>query len=321
MGDFSNMLMNGAAGAVTGGISSLVDFGLGQITGAQQYKRTKKLMKQQHQFELENMATQDKYQRSLMQDADILNKKALQKAGYSTADPNGTGFEAPTMSMPGTSASGSVALSPTGNTAASYSALMSGELNASSARLNDIEAQYRAKLLEGKIGLFKEQIEQIKQQLPEQVSLLKEQVHAKQTEWKLNEKSVERLDADIDRLGALTKSINIDNEYKADLNDRQIKKYDREIHNLLQDGKVKEVEARLASLGILVNADWLTTIAAIAASGTSGELTEKMMSMLQSLLSQIPDAAGKILPSVADSVVQSAKRIASKVAHGLGIDR
>lgn len=305
MGAFTSALISGAgqgvSGAVTGGVSSLIDFGLGQIAARKQYKNQKKLMKMSHEYELENMATQDQYQRNLMVDANRLQKQSLQNAGYSTADPNGTGFEAPNMSMPGTSASGSAAMGQVPSTAANYSALMSGEYNASVARLNDIEAQYRAKELEGRIGLYKEQIAQIKETLPQQVALLKEQVQKVATDKKLSQKHIEQFGALISKLEAETKGINIDNNYKDQLNEKTINKLASEASLLWKQGKVEAVKAKLADYGILVGADWFTTLASILATGHEGDLSDLVISKLKEFFGGMPTTAKSIFDTILEN--------------------
>ena len=126
LGSTGDLLTGGVSQLITGGINSMFQ----GIAQRRQYKNQKKLMKMAHEYELENLAEQDKYQRGLVRDAASMTKTGLENAGYSTADPNGTGVSPVSVSAPSTSATGSAGSFPidAGSVGQGISALMSGQL-------------------------------------------------------------------------------------------------------------------------------------------------------------------------------------------------
>lgn len=310
------------AGIVSSGISGLMDVGFSKMKAKQQWKYQKKAMDLQHQYELENLAAQEESQRSLAKDASSLRKLSLQKAGYSTADPEGTGTVAPTVSGPSTSASGSFSL-PSSNYAPglTVSDLANANLMNSQAELNRIEAQYRAKKLSGEIGLLQQNIEQIKQKLPQEVNQIKANVDKLRSEKRVNDFTADRINAEIDKLAAETQAIKIDNRFRPDMNTYQVKKLEAEANNLLKDGRVKDLEALLADKGILAGSNWFATLASVVASGKSGEIMSEITDGLSSVLSQFPEAVGQIFNTLLSTLADIPDSVLNKIIKGSGADK
>lgn len=308
-------ILTGGVTLITGGINSLYQ----GIAQRRQYKNQKKLMKMAHEYELENLAKQDEYQRGLVTDAAKMTKTGLENAGYSTADPNGTGVSPASVSAPSTSATGSAGSFPidSGSVASGISALMSGQLSASQARLNDIEAKYRAKKLEGEIGKLNVEIDTAKEKLPFIADTAKANIANLATSAHLNEKQLDHISASIDKLKAETEGISIDNRFKPDLNANEVSKLDAEVKKLVSEGKIKAVEARLADYGILIGADWLGTIASMAAQGHSGELVNALSDMLSEIAGALPGALGNVVGNTAKAIINAPKQIASKIWHSI----
>lgn len=312
--------MAGVSGGLTSGISGLItaplSFGLNQISAAQQYKRQKKLMSQQHQYELENLAAQDKYQRALQVDSASMLKESLRNAGYSTADPNGSGVTPAAVSGPSTSASGSAGefAASLGDGASSFSALQAGELSRSQAELNRIEAKVRERKLNSEIAKNEIEAESMRQKLPQEVDILKQEVRNKAQDWNLNEKKIQEIDANIERLSAVAQGVKIDNRYKPWMLEGEVTKLQRECDVLLQEGRYKAVEAKLAEFGILVGADWFSTCAAIASQGKGDELTNAMAHMISTVMQSLPSAAGTLV----DGLSRTAAAAGSKIGGALG---
>lgn len=115
MGDFVNNLASSAAGGLVDAASGLLDFGLGQIGAAIQWKREKKKMniQQQHaleqmaksqEYNLENMAQQNEYQIAAEKRANEYNSVGAQverarQAGVSPLAALGSGGAGGTMSV------------------------------------------------------------------------------------------------------------------------------------------------------------------------------------------------------------------------------
>lgn len=304
-----------ATGAVTGLISGGISNLFAKKAQKRQYKYQKKLMEQSHQYELENLAQQDAYQRGLVTDAASMTKTGLENAGYSTADPNGTGVSPASVSAPSTSATGSAGSfqAQSGDVAQGISSLMSGALAASQARLNDIEAKYRAKKLEGEIGKLNVEIDTAKEKLPFIADQAKANIANLATQAHLNEKQLSQISASIDKLKAETENISIDNRFKPDISARQIKKLEAETDKLIAEGNIKAVEAKLADYGILVGVDWLSTIAAMAAQGHSDELVTALSSLVSDIAGALPDALGNVITSVGSAILSAPKTILNKI--------
>lgn len=313
LGSAGDLLTGGVSSLITGGINSMFQ----GIAQRRQYKNQKKLMKMAHEYELENLAKQDEYQRGLVEDAASMTKTGLMNAGYSTADPNGTGVQPASVSGPSTSATGSAGSFPidSGSVASGISALMTGQLSASQARLNDIEAKYRAKKLEGEIGKLNVEIDTAKEKLPFIADTAKANIANLASSAHLNEKQLENISASIDKLKAETEGISIDNRFKPDLNANEVAKLDAEVKKLVSEGKIKAVEAKLADYGILIGADWLGTIASMAAQGHSAELVDALSDMLSQIAGALPGALGNVVGNTAKAIINAPKQIASKIWH------
>lgn len=83
-------LVSGSVGGAVGVADSAIGAALGLLAQKQQFKYNKKM------FDLQNQR-----QDYLMQNEDAIKKSSLQRAGYSTADPNGTGVSAPAVASGG----------------------------------------------------------------------------------------------------------------------------------------------------------------------------------------------------------------------------
>lgn len=297
-------------GVASSAVSSLIDLGTSSLKAKQQYNFQKNLLAKQHDYELENLAAQDKYQRALAEDASLLRKSSLMQAGYSTADPEGTGTVAPSVSSPSTSASGSFSMPSAGYAPGmSVSDLANAELLQSQADLNRIEAKYRANLLEGQIGKLNQEIDQIKQKLPLEVDQIKQNVDVLRSQKKLNDNEANKLLVDIDKISEQLKGIKIDNKYKADLNEWQVNKLKSEVFKLSQEGKFEEVKAELARVGIIVGADWMTQLAAVIHQGSAPELIENIKQLVKDLFSPL----GSVGAPVVDSIIEGAADIGKGV--------
>lgn len=294
MGNSTSNWIGGASGLLGSVVTSIT----GAVTG-------KKAQKRAHKYEQENMALQDQYQRAMVTDSPSLLKQGLQNAGYSTADPEGTGTTAPNVSMPGTSATLGYPNIPDFGQAIvqGISGLAQARNINSQTRINEIEEAYRARLLEGQIGEYNAKIQQIQDTLPLTVANIEADTAQKVASKTLTENQAKQVVEDTKRIVELTKGVSIDNEFKPDLNEREVKKLDKEIFLLAKEGKIKEVHAKLASMGILVGADNLTQLAAIVAQGKTPEIMDALASCVDQTLGKLPDLIGKLFTSLFDGLV------------------
>ena len=294
--------VSAGAGLVTGTISGLMNQGFQKLQLKREMNAQKKLMGLQHQYELENLAKQDAYQRALAIDASSLRKQSLQNAGYSTADPEGTGTVAPTVSTPSTSASaGAPSAQPGYMPGMTVSDLASAHLTESQANLNKIQSQYLAKKLEGEIGLLNAQISEIKETLPEKVSNIKAQTEKLVADKKLTQEQANQFVEATKKITEEVGLLQIDKRYRADLNSWQVKKLQKEVSKLAAEGRFEAVKAELADYGIIVGADWMTQLAAVIHQGTAGELIDQIIDTVKQIFSK----AGDHGPGIADSILNA----------------
>lgn len=314
LGSTGDLLTGGVSQLITGGINSMFQ----GIAQRRQYKNQKKLMKMAHEYELENLAEQDKYQRGLVRDAASMTKTGLENAGYSTADPNGTGVSPVSVSAPSTSATGSAGSFPidAGSVGQGISALMSGQLASSQARLNEIEAKYRAKKLEGEIGKLNVEIDTAKEKLPFIADTAKANIANIASQAHLNEKQLGQISASIDKLKAETENISIDNKFRPDISAREVKKLDAEVTKLAAEGKLKAVEAKLADYGILVGADWFTTLAAMSLQGHGDEFVGSVSSLISEIAGALPSAIGSLIGSIGTAIIGSPDGVKAGMVKG-----
>lgn len=306
LGSAGDILTGGVTSLITGGINSLYQ----GIAQRRQYKNQKKLMKMAHEYELENLAKQDEYQRGLVTDAASMTKTGLMNAGYSTADPNGTGVSPASISGPSTSATGSAGSFPidSGSVASGISALMSGQLSASQAKLNEIQAKYLGEKMQKEIDKLDVEIQAAKEKLPFVADEAKANISNLSSSAHLNEERVNEISANIDKLAAETKAVDIDNNYRADMNVKQLAKLQAETGKLVAEGRFEAAQAKLAEYGILAGADLFTTIAALSVQGKSADLVEKMAQMIKDVVTTLPGSLGTILSGVVDVVSDDAKK-------------
>ena len=115
----------------------------GAITMRRQYKNQKKLMALQNQYDIEAFNRENARQDWLMLNEDSLKRQSLENAGYSTADPNGTGVTTPSvgnMDVPATPTAPLLSGSPGTDFVNAFTAMRQSELIDSVKRKNEAEA-------------------------------------------------------------------------------------------------------------------------------------------------------------------------------------
>ena len=136
-----------AAAAKSAGVAAVapaVNGLFGAITMRRQYKNQKKLMAQQNQYDIEAFNRENARQDWLMLNEDSLKRQSLENAGYSTADPNGTGVTTPAvgnMDTPGTPTAPLLSGSPGTDFVSAFNAMRQAELIDSVKRKNEAEAK------------------------------------------------------------------------------------------------------------------------------------------------------------------------------------
>ena len=305
---YGSDLLNLAPSATVQAGGSILGSVIGSITAGRQakkqYQYNQALMQQQHQYELENMSELERIQRGLAVDSSLLRRQALEKAGYNAADPEGTGTVAPTMSGASTSASGGFSMpgAPYIDMASGISAVSNAQLTSSQARLNDIEAEYRAKKLGLENALLEQKIKEIAKTLPERVNVLVSNWKLNQSQLDLNDAKIDEIRKHIDQLVSQTEGIRIDNKYKDQMNQNTIDRIHAEVVKLVHEGNIKGIEDRLAQVGILVNSNWLTQMMAAMHLGSGTEIMNDIVNTISGMIAEIPGAISQVLGSVIDAI-------------------
>lgn len=186
----------------------------GAITMRRQYKNQKKLMALQNRYDIEAFNRENARQDWLMLNEDSLKRQSLQNAGYSTADPNGTGVTTPAVgdqNVPGTPTVPLLSGSPGTDFVNAFTAMRQSELIDSVKRKNEAEANKAEQEAEGQqltnkyiMPRSEAELDKIcaeidKMEKDGNLSVVEAQVRKKlaRATCKLNEKQCEQIDQDI----------------------------------------------------------------------------------------------------------------------------
>lgn len=305
---FGSDLMAGLPESVLGTASTAAGSLIGAISANRQAKKQFKynslLMAKQHDYELENMRQQELIQRALAMDAVSLRRQSLEKAGYNAADPEGTGTVAPTVSSPSTSVSGGFSMpSPAYvDVAQGISSVANARLTSSQARLNEIDAEYRARQRGLENELLNSKIKEINQTIQPRVDQMLADIDVKRKDLRLKDEQINEIRERVDNLAAATAGIRIDNRYKDQMNKNTIDNLYAQTKKLLAEGDIKGIEAELAKVGILVNSNWMTQLLAVLHTGSSPELLNDLVSGLSGIFAELPGAMAQVFTGMIDSI-------------------
>lgn len=300
------------------GASSL-NFNFGQMASAidskRSWKYTKKALELQHQYEQENLQSMSEYQKQLALEASSLRKESLKRAGYSTADPEGTGTVAPTVSMPSSSASGGISVPSHFNADYSQgiSALANARLADSQTRLNEIESSYLAKKRGAEIENIRAKTKEVLDTLPTRIDNLIMDVNNKRKDLNLKDSQVKQFEESAKNLAQLTKGITIDNKYKDEINQKNIDQLTANIKKALAEGDLKRIEADLARDGILVGSNWLTQLVAIMHQGYGVGLLGDVTATITGMMAELPGAMGQIMTQFIESISEGISTLPEKL--------
>lgn len=314
---FGANALSGAASGITGSLLGLGNTAFAMRKG---FNYAKKM------FNLENQR-----QDYLLNNADLIRKHSLEKAGYSTADPAGTGTTAATpVAMPS---------APSGNL--SMPSINSGSIrDLSSLHLQEAQADYydvlarkegtANELLKLDLQKYKETYEtQVNTIMSEYYNLTKQNrkldteidytsglTQKTEDERKLIQKQTEEVKSRINKFAAETANITIDTKFKeATFNDRvstittQLQKLEHERDIAESEKIIKGVESQLSQLGIITGQGWIQSIFSMAALGRGDIAIKGMSDFLTSAMNQLT----KSLPSVLGTFVNTIFDIAVKV--------
>lgn len=339
-----NGLGSGIASAATGAGSSMLGGLIGQIfakkNAKRQFEYNKQLMSQQFKYQMNAFNAENQRQDYLMQNMPSITKQALHDAGYSAADPNGTGVTTPQTN---TMATPNMSFSDPGD----YG--MSGEFGRNAllqAQLMNINADTMKKTSETdmvKLELQKfrdtydTQVEQVRQTLVNLItSNRKMSADASISELQYQydastfDKRVEQLNVLVDKLKAERDVIVLDASFnavtfsqRAKKIDKEIEKFDKEIEKIGVDvsiGKldyeIKKVEKMLADSGVMLNQNWIATIIQMIALGKGDEVGKKSSQFVVDLVGGFAEMIPAIFGQLVGHLIYAIGNLPANVVKG-----
>lgn len=328
--DWSSFLENYAQSALESGLNATYQFALSSGT----YRKQKKLLNEQAKLQQEYYQLQNARQDYLLQNADMIRKQSLARAGYSTADPNGTGTTpAQTMSVPNVSTPG---FSMPNINASSVRDIASMHLEESQADYYDAlrrKTQSEAEILELDLQKYRDTYEtQVASIMSQYYNLTKQnrkldteidytsgQTSKIEDERKLLQKQASEVEERIKNFAASTANIRIDTKFKQATFDDRVKTITTELEKLQYEKDIagstviiKRVESQLAEVGILNGQGMIQTLCSLAALGR-GDLAVKgisqfLQSALQSLTQELPSVLGTFINSAYKIIEDAIKK-------------
>lgn len=274
----------GAADSAIGGL-------LGMASARLNYKYNKKLMSLQNQYNIEA------FNRELQAVKQMpgLQKEGMRMAGYSTADPSSSGFQQVSPAMSGPSGASMDVDLGRSNLGAALSSFGQFENLKSQTNLNNIEAQYRAKKLQGQIGLYNAQMDEIRATYPERIEEIKANVQNLVSSKKLNDSQASKVLSETENIKAALQGIQMDSKYAELRNKWSVEKLRKETEkvgnealNLLKEGRILEAKASLADLGI-VTGSLLDVVVSASLNGRTYDIVQALKNSFMQLISGSPD--------------------------------
>lgn len=276
--------------------------------------------KAQQRFYQQNLRTQTKLQKNLMDYQNSINqnnllnemsfkKQSLRNAGLSTANINGDSTNLVGQSMP----SAPSPVMPHIDMSHIGSESVQAYLNSTQANLNSIESTFRGQKLELDLKLMQQRFENIKQSFPVELANLKKTIESKDSQIKLNDSERAKISSVIDKLVAETNGISIDNKFKEEMNRWQINKFKSECYKLSVEGDYQSLVNNLAEHGILVNADWFTQLAFLVENDKLSPFIEDVFSSIGDLFSS--RSIGETLGNTASAITKGLFNAIKGIAH------
>lgn len=297
--------------AATAGVQAGANGLLGLAGARLAYKYNKKLMAKQNQYNIEAFNRENARQDSLIRNQYVMNKEALRAAGLSEsmAGTDATGISAPSatnMDVPSNPSASAIDLGKFDLVGAANANLVSSQ-----AELNRVQANVLAKKADAEIDKMRADIKVALDTLPATIENIKADTANKLSSKEVNEKQAKFIEKDTDKLAEVIRGITIDNDWKVKNYQQDYNKKAQEIIGLMKDNRIKEAEAKLADMGIVLGADGLTTLIGVCASGHSEQIMSQLSEGFAQLISQLPEAISNIMSALwnagKDSVTGAAK--------------
>lgn len=290
---FGANALSGAASGITGSLLGLGNTAFAMRKG---FNYAKKM------FNLENQR-----QDYLLENADLIRKHSLERAGYSTADPAGTGTTA--------AAPAAMPSAPSGNLA--IPSINSGSIrDLSSMRLQNSQADYY-NVLANKEGtaneLLKLDLQKYKDTYKTQVEQVSANLSRTLSEIGVNEKQIDQMTAQIDKFAAEIANINIDTKFNEESFVSRKSKIDAELKKLANEGDLLGIQKKLANYGIIVGLDGFSQLAALVMNGNVDKVLPHITKAITDIVSGLPSVVGGTVSGVVDTIIDTAQNAPEKI--------
>lgn len=284
-------------------LTSAADSALGSVVsllGASHMRRQQeKLMAKQFGYSQQAFQAENARQDYLLNNSPSIQKQALQAAGYSTADPSGSGFVSGastnnnTLDVPSVPSVGQMNI-PNMGIMSGYGTLVQSKYIDSQTRLNDIEAKFRAKKLGAEIDLLNTEIDQKREAWPTQLAQMKQNLENSVSQGYLTERQAQYVQQQTDNLRESLQGIKLDNKFNEETLSKRVKIVSAQLEDLLKSNRIKEAQALLADYGIVTTSDGLTMMFTSLLSGKADELTSRVVDGFNQLIQALPEVIGQV---------------------------
>lgn len=305
---YGSSLLGALGSGFSSAVGALPSLGIGaaanglfnMIGQRMQYKYNKKLMALQNQYSIEAFNRENDRQDWLLRNSAALQKQGLENAGYSTADPSGTGFEQPTTNNQDVPSNPSA--QPFDMSKFGLAEALQARLVAAQAENLEIKNRYEVRRQEGEIGALELDLKKYRETIDEQVGEIKSRYYNVT-------KQNRRLDAEIDNLAEVTKGIHLDNNFKESSLKNRLSELSTELEKLGYERDIKKAEKLLADNGILLGNSDLGTFFSLATCGKTPELMDAVKSMTSAVMEGLPSMVKDLIKAFFDGCVSAAKEI------------
>lgn len=213
-----------------------------------------------------------------------------------TSTPSG---QAPNTSIPSSSAG------LLGSLSGLFSSAIDGyaktRLLSAQAKNQEIKNEYEVRRQEGETGILRMQQEQMRETLPETIAHIK-------TKYYNDTKLGRKIDTDIDLIAEQISSLQLTNKFNDKTLSSRVAQESRKLENLIKDGRIKEADAALADLGIVLGKDGLSTLLGIIARGNSPQVIDAFKDFIVESVKALPSAIGEIFRGIIDGVADAPKQ-------------
>lgn len=309
------MSENAYAAAISS-LGSIASAGL-QISGSKaaakkNYKYSRQLTEYQNQLNRENWQIEKERQDYLLANQNSIQKRALQDAGYSTADPNGTGVTpqaSPQVSAASTSPANFLDYgSALGSIIPNMQTMESIRGMSIENGWKDMLLQLQAENTDAQTGSLKAQTNAIVSKLPAELGQLQQSIQESLSRTKLNDEQKKKVTQETDNLAKeyemlVTRIKYLDQKEQAELAnvlaDAQLALSQKDVNKVQK--RLLEIQEHYNKMGIFPN-NFIGAIGALLGSPAGDELIPAVTTNASSWLSQMVDLLNSGVSRVRDVV-------------------